>query len=331
MALNKPLETVKEDFEAAAKGRRTLTPPKGPRVKKGSDDDASTCKILAFGPTGSGKTRMLVGLLLHGLKIFVISTDFGGEGLDTVKLEIKRLGRYELLDNYKFVVLTDYSDVETFVQNPAKIYPEIYDDGFDFLVWDGFTGFQQTTVSDYIGKMTPAGADKEGKVVSDGREAGLVFEQQDWGAMRNATIRPLDKFLKLYNLKTGGVYHKLVTCLEGIKSSKSGSGADARTTYVDTKEPMLQGAAQRLIGPAFDLILNTRIMAPDGKEEGRRAYKYICAGHDLLSGAKTRGLELPPVMEGDMFKLWEMIAEQKGIKHGAISADFEEEKTNSVS
>lgn len=327
MALKK-IEEVKEDFEKNAGGIKTLKAPKGPRVRKLSDPEATYFKGLFFGPTGSGKSRTILGLVLHGLKVFVISTDIGGEGLATVELELRRMGRQDLLENITVVVLSTYEEVDLFVNDPTKIYSSFYDEGFSFIFWDGFSGFQQNALSDYIAKMTPVGGDS--REISDGREAGLVFEQTDWGAVKTGTLRNLDKFLKLYNLKTGEVYNKIVTCLEGIKSTKTGTGTNAQTVYVETKEPMLQGAAQKLIGPAFDLIINTRIVSPEGKEDGRRSYKYICRGHDEVSGAKTRGLDLPAVMDGDMYKLWGEIATQKGIKKGAVSGEFEKEKEESV-
>ncbi len=307
---------AKEEVEKT--GRKvTLTAPRGPRVKKLSEPEATGFKGLLFGPTGSGKTYAIVGLLLHGFKVFVISTDLGGEGLASVELALLDMGRADLLENCIGVVLSNYNEVTGFLNNPASIYPEIYTDGIDWLVWDGFTGFQQNVLGDYIGDMTPERSG--GKDISDARESGLQFEQQDWGMVRNGTTRNLDKFLKLNNLKSGQVWHKLVTCLEELKPVKSASG----TTYQETREPMLQGSAKKLILPAFDLILNTRIQAGES-EASKRAFKYVCAGHDSLQGAKTRGLKLEPVEDGDMFKLWAKIAEQKKIKQGAVNEAVKE-------
>ncbi len=317
-----PATAVKDDFINKA-GKKTLTLPKGPRVKRLSNDEATTFKALLFGPTGSGKTYTLVGLLLLGFVVFVVSTDIGGEGLSTVKLALKKLGRADLLDNCISVVLSTYGEVETFLSNPAAIYPEIYDVDIDFLVWDGFSGFQQNLLSDEIGQMTPARGEN-GKEVSDARESGLQFELQDWGMVKTGTVRNLDKFLKLHNVKNGRIWHKLVTCLEGLKSVKTSDG----TSYKETREPMLQGSANKLIGPAFDLILNTRIMSEG--EDKKRAFKYVCVGHDTLVGAKTRGLELEPIEEGDMGKLWGKISEQLGIKRGATLDIFKEESDGTV-
>ena len=308
MAL-KPIQAA-EDFVKNA-GKKTLQLPRGPKVRKLSEEEATYFKGLFFGPSGSGKTFTLVGLLLHGFKIFVISTDIGGEGLSTVTHELRSLGREDLLDNVLTVILSDYKQVVSFLNDPTSIFPEIYDEGIDFLVWDGFSGFQHNLLSDEIGNMTPERA--AGKEVSDARDSGLFFEQQDWNMVKNGTIRNLDKFLKLHNRKTGQVWHKIVTCLEEMKASRGSNGV----TYVETRECMLQGSAKKLILPAFDLIINTRIT----EENGKRSFKYLCAGSETLTGAKTRGLKIDATEEGNMFKLWEKISEQKGIKKGAIDQD----------
>lgn len=315
MAL-KPLTAAKEEAPA---GPRVLTNPKGPRVRKLSEEAATTFKGLLFGPTGSGKTYAVKGLLEHGFKVLVISTDMGGDGLVTVKVALRREGKIHLLANCTSIVLTNYDEVAAFLDRPESIYPSIYDEQIDWLVWDGFSSFQQTILSDKIGAMTPERTGN--KEVSDARDSGLQLELQDWGMVKTGTIRNLDKFLKMHNRKTGQVWHKLVTCLEGLKSIKSGTGAQTTTTYVDAKEPMLQGSAAKLIGPAFDLILNTRIAATKD-EESPRTFTYVCAGHDTLAGAKTRGLVLNPVEPGDFYLLWEKIAEQLAISATQFDKDI---------
>lgn len=310
----KPLVT-KEEFVQT--GPKVLTSPRGPRVKKLSEEEAVTFKALLFGPTGSGKTYSIKGLLEHGFKVLVISTDMGGDGLVTVKTALKLVGKANLLANCSSVILSNYDEVVTFLNTPEKIYPGIYDAGIDWLFWDGFSSFQQNLLSDKIGEMTP---ERTGtKEISDARDSGLQLELQDWGMVRNGTVRNLDKFLKLHNRQTGQVWHKVLTCLEGIKAVRSGQGVNTVTTYQETREPMLQGSAARLIGPAFDLILNTRIVAD--KEDGVRQFKYISAGSDALSGAKTRGLTLDPIEPGDFYALWSKISTQLGIKNGQIDPD----------
>lgn len=317
----KPLQAVSKEEFVAGPAKKVLNSPRGPKAKKLSEPQATTFKALLFGPTGSGKTYAIKGLLEHGFKVLVISTDMGGDGLVTVKTALRMDGHAELLENCTSIVLTNYDEVIAFLNRPEDIYPEIYTDSPDWLVWDGFSSFQQTLLSDKIGEMEPAR--QEGKEVSDARDSGLQLELQDWGMVRNGTIRNLDKFLKLHNRKTGQVWHKIVTCLEGIKTVRSGSGINSTTTYTDAKEPMLQGSAAKLIGPAFDLILNTRIMA-GAKEDEKRAFKYVCAGHDSLAGPKTRGIILNPIEPADFFDLWDKIASQLQINRGQIDENIVE-------
>ncbi len=299
-----PIKEIVTKTEATG-GPKVLKNPVGPRVKKLSEEQAITFKALLFGPTGSGKTYAIKGLLEHGFKVFVISTDIGGDGLMTVKNAMR--DRPDLQANCSSVVLGTYSEVVDFLDKPESVYPEIYTDDPDWIIWDGFSSFQANLLADEIGQMTPARSEG-GKEVSEARESGLQLELQDWGMVRAGTVRNLDKFLKLHNRRTGKVWHKLVTCLEGMKTIRSGSGAQATTTYTDSKEPMLQGSALKLVGPAFDLILNTRIVA--SQDDAPRAYAYVCAGHDSLAGPKTRGLTLHSVEGGDFYYLWKKIAEQ---------------------
>ncbi len=299
----KPAVVTKEDFVQKT-GAKTLTLPKSPRVKKLSEEQATTFKAMLFGRTGSGKTYAIKGLLEHGFTVCVISTDMGGDGLVTVKTALRREGKTHLLDRCTSIVLTTFKEVEAFLASPEDFYPDIYTDGVEWLVWDGFSSFQQTLLSDAIGQQTPERAG--GKEISDARESGLQLELQDWGQIKAGTVRNLDKFLKLYNRKTGEVFHKLVTCLEGMKSIRSGSGINTVTTYTDTREPMIQGAAVKLMGPAFDIILNTRSVT--SKEEDTPTFKYYTD--------KTRGLALDPVEPGDFYALWEKIATQLNIVKG---------------
>lgn len=299
----------KEDFVKNSGAPRTLTVPRGPRVKKLSEEQATTFKALLFGPTGSGKTYAIKGLLEHGFKVLVISTDMGGDGLVTVKMALRNEGKANLLENCASIVLSNYTEVMTFLNTPEAVYPEIFTDALDFLVWDGFSSFQQTILSDEIGQMTPVLTGD--KTVSDARDSGLQLELQDWGMVKAGTIRALDKFLKLNNRKTGQVFHKLVTCLEGIKAVRTGKGIDTVTTYTDAHEPMLQGAAAKLVGPAFDIIINTRIEVVDSV----RTFRY-------LTGTKTRGLILETSEPGDFYSLWHKISGQLGIRGGEIDKDL---------
>src|SRR6185436_20400687 len=258
MAL-KPLKTATEENFVKNVGavKRTLTLPRMNRPKKLSDEEATVFKGLLFGPPETGKTRSFLGLLLQGFKIFVISTDMGGEGMSTVKIALRKLGRLDLLENLTIVVLNDFDTVKAFLDNPESVYPPIYDEDFDILGWDGFSTFQGINISEKVGDDIKPQV-KGDKELSDGREAGVVFEIMDWGAVKNMTLRALDNFLKIHNKKTGKIFHKIVTCLEGKNAVRSGDGFNGTTAYIDNGKPLIQGAAINFMTPAFDLVINTK-------------------------------------------------------------------------
>lgn len=269
-------------------------------VKKLSDPTSGWVKMLSYGHTGTGKTYALVGLLQAGLKILVISTDVGGEGLNTVRNALRESGQMHLADNLLHIELPTYEDVETFLKEPHQIFPEIYDTDIDMLVWDGFSGFQQQQLSDYIAELEPLSS---GDKTSEGREAGLWFERTDWGMVRNGTIRNLGRFLSMHNKVTGKKWHKYVTALESGKASEDKLSGEVQ------KAPLIQGSAAALMGPAFDLIFQTRAVKVRDDEGIGRKYLYYTTGHEKLL-AKSRGLKLEPIEPADMAILWKKITAQ---------------------
>lgn len=317
MADLKPLAappTVNKTSDLAKKisGRSTSTTKKI-QVHRGTSKLAKWVKICGYGHTGGGKTTAIKQLLKAGLKVLVITTDFGGSGLSTVfndldiELENKIITRAEYntyLHNLVHMDLESYEQVIEFLEDPnavckASLGEDLYTDiDLDFLVWDGFSGFQQIHLGLYIGDMTPAG--KEGKSMSEGRESGLQFETQDWGMVRNGTLRPLNQFLSLHNRVSGKFWHKYITMQEG--GSKTN-----KLTSETLRGPMLQGASRDLIEPAFDIIVRMRSRAPEGKEPAdKRVYIYECEGNEGIV-AKSRSYGLKPVEPGDMLAVWQKI------------------------
>lgn len=296
---------------SAAKEKFIVKAPKEPKSKiavhKLSDTTARWVKILSYGHTGSGKTWAIIGFLLSGLKVCVICTDVGGEGLTTVKTALRDIGRQDLEDNLYYLELPDYEDVELFLKEPTKIFPDIYDIGLDMMVWDGFTGFQQYQLSEYIGEQE-AYRGEDSKPVSDARQSGLWLERTDWGQIRNGTIRMLSRFLYLHNKKDGKVWHKYVTCLESGKVKTDQLTGDLQ------KAPLIQGAAASMMGPAFDLIVQMNVTEKDGKTE----YQYKTSGNQKLL-AKSRGIKLEPVEPADMRVIWNKICDQLGIPKKAVA------------
>src|SRR5512139_1676099 len=77
---------------------------KGVRVRT-LGEDPRAFKAMLYGRGGTGKTYAMVPLLLDGLKIFVLTTDIGGDGLATVEAELRYMGRTDLLRNVREVTL----------------------------------------------------------------------------------------------------------------------------------------------------------------------------------------------------------------------------------
>lgn len=289
------------------------------QIHRGNSKLAKWVKICGYGHTGGGKTTAITKFLKAGLKVLVITTDFGGSGMSTVFNDLEdelnppdgksrpiiTQSQYDTyLANLVHMDLESYEQVIEFLEDPNRLFSEALGEdlytGFDpdMLVWDGFSGFQQIHLSLYIGDMTPAG--KEGKSVSEGRDSGLQFETQDWGMIRNGTLRPLNQFLGLHNKTTGKAWHKYITMQEGISKQN-------KLTLDFSRGPMLQGASRDLIEPAFDIIVRMRHRAPEGKEPaGKRVYIYECEGNDGIV-AKSRSYGLDPIEPGDMSLVWAKI------------------------
>ena len=267
-----------------------------------ADNSVDYIKLLAYGNTGQGKTRALAALLELGHTVVALSCDMGGEGFSTVKQVLKKQGKGHLLENCYFFELPTYQDVEDFCNNPKGFWPEIYDKDIDTLFFDNFSAFQICHVQDMAMEMDG------GKNSVDARVAGLRAETTDWGVIKNATVKNLNKFLLLRNEKTGKTWHKMVTCLEAEK----GKPGEAQIIG-----PMLQGAGAKLLEPAFDVILRmtSKVKAnSEGKKEVQYIYEMKGASDRIV--AKLRELDFEIREPGDMLKLWTSICNQREIPVG---------------
>jgi hypothetical protein len=300
---------------AFVSSRTSITGPRLGRVKYGNESDG-TAAIMLFGPQGTGKTFAIVSLLLRGLKVLVVSTDIGGSGTSSVKLAMRRQGKADLLKNLVDIELNSYDEVQEFIDKPTTFFPEIYEFDPDFVAWDTFSGFQQIDIAEKIAETMPARKDGQ---VSEARETGLQFEQTDWGMIRNATVRTLSKFLSMHNTKTGKVWYKLVTAHEAIKQVQGQSG-----TFIEKREPMLQGAGGKIILGAFDLIIRTYVKKATGAngeeiDESGTAYWYAI-DPGATSATKNRGVVFAgedgvsrAAFPGDFGYVWEQFSAQSGI------------------
>jgi hypothetical protein len=268
-----------------------MTPRKaGFKATRADEVGADWYKILGYGHSGTGKTKALEGLLRAGLRVFVANTDIGGDGLRTVKSALA--DRRDLLANLASVDFTTYADFESFLKNPALVEidgKDLWSWKPDMLVWEGMSNWQERHLGDYVLEQSPAGK------ATDLRDAGLVADQQDWGAIRRATLRALDRFLILH-APDGRKIHKYVTTLE------DNSKMDKLTGEV-YKGPLVMGAARSYMAPAFDLIVEMQ-----GKRDAKGAtfYTYKC-GVSSNTLSKRRGLPVEPEEPGDMERLWRKI------------------------
>lgn len=256
------------------------------------------CNIGVFGDQGTGKTEMIVSLLLEGLKVYGINSDFGGCGFDTVhnRFDAMTPDKHALRDDNFVSIRMNYKGVVQFMRDPASLDPGIYDFDPDIIFWDGFTAFQQADLEGYIAdEMDPVRSHKNKDNVEQHREEGLFLEQADWGMIKNGTLKPLNGFFNLHNVKTGKPWSKAITFLE-----------DKKDDWVDGKRvdnsgksgPMIHGASRKLVGAACSIMLQTK-----KTEFGNDVqYKYISRGPDLM--IKDRSYGLPAEMQADAGLLW---------------------------
>lgn len=278
-----------------AKKKKTL------KASSLQDQGAAWYKILAYSESGAGKTLAIVGFLKAGLRVFVFSTDIGGNGLSSVREQLKLEKLEHLMANLQFVEVSDYETSTMFLDNPDIIEIEVSDTSGvrtmslrdwnpDLIAWDGFSNWQENHLCGYILDMDPLGGDKSSEL----RKEGLVGELMDYNAVRRGTLKAIDKFLNLHG-KEGKVWHKYVTCLTDLKPREDAGG-------MPKKMPLLVGSARTYMGPAFDLILEMTAKSSGGKVD----YKYKCnVGGNSMS--KKRGLTVNTEEEADMFKLWQKI------------------------
>lgn len=262
----------------------------------------SHCNMAIFGDQGTGKTTMIVQLLLEGYKIYAVNTDFARTSFDTVRNWFKNNPEHDsLLDNLRFVDLK-YEGFTDFVRDPASIDNEIYTFDPDILFWDGASAFQQSDLEEYIGNMDPLRSERKSGEVSQQRSEGLVLEQSDWGMVKNGTLKPALKFLELHNVVTGKPWSKIVTFLEEEKSDyKDGKKVEGTAKT----GPLLHGAARKVIMAGFSVGLRAK-KSKFGKDI---KYQYLNEGDDLM--VKDRGFQLPSTLDGDAGRLWKDYIEPK--------------------
>lgn len=311
----------KEAFVGAA-GKKVDLKKKRPQAKKLSDPSGRFIKIGLYGGSGSGKTYGLVDLICkYDQKLFVLSTDFGGDGLSTVVAELKERGLGHLADtNVTGVTLSSYEEVIEFTEKPELYCADIYDLGIDFLVWDGFSGFQQYQVSEYV--------DTLGTIYDS---QGNLNTQKYWGEIKAASSRPFNRFMYMHNKKDGKLWHKYLTMLVDDKAKEEAlaattNPADRAKVPKDQKAPFVQGGAAKLIEPAFDFFaLTTTRSIPDPKETGKRTTEFVykVTASDKQK-AKVRGVKFDPIIPANMGDVWARLVEAYLVNPGQVSEEVKE-------
>lgn len=248
-------------------------------------DNASSFNLLLFGEYGSGKTFTVIGLLLLGMKVLVLNTDFGKNGINTVKSYFKDHPEHaHLLKNLRIVDL-DLQGFMGFCRTPDTIVEDVYTWDPDVLFWDGATAFQQ--------------ADLEAEICGNDflRESS---DWADWRKTRNGTIFPLMKLMEQHNLTTGKRWSKVVTTLEKESMDKRRSASpDEKRKGLDLipgsekRGPMLHTEARDIAGAGFDIIFQSLKQTIGDKEK----FLFQSRGKELM--VRDRGFNFPARMDAD--------------------------------
>jgi hypothetical protein len=242
--------------------------------------------IALMGLPGTGKTKFIADLIELGARIFSINTDPGGAGMETILSQCLRNNNFEKFKtNFREIQISDYDTLDEFLENPEKFYPKIWEFNPDFLVWEGFSNFQQTMLSEKIGELyRDAVENSSNKNISETRAEGLKLEMQDWGMIRNGTIRRIEDFLQIKN-PNKSAFPKILTIHEAVETVtlKQENGIPKVEERASAR-PALQGGAKNILGGGFSLILRTT-------NEGKKYYYENTT--KTLGMTKNRGIDLP--------------------------------------
>mgnify|MGYP007100091325 CR=1 FL=1 len=276
-------------------GTKTLRSPRL-RIKGDSLADLNVgMNYFLVGKPGSGKSDAVARLILSGLKVFMLSTDSGGDnGINTVKAQVLAAGKTleYLMEHFRWAHV-DIGDAVGEGRNALLEYLKFLRDPANFgdftptvLVWEGFANYQANYIVDEFDDME-----------------GGVDNFKQWGKISTATVRDLEYFFKV------PVLYKIVTCQEGQKSTKVKVGVDAKgqpimeDRRVDTGGAALKTGALRSVLAAFDVVI--RLGVDNGK------YMYYIKNVGDNEGKKR--VKLPEEMPADFMKVWDETKKQLGI------------------
>ena len=286
--------TLKENFLGG--GTKTV---RSPRLRVKGDDIADFnvgMNIFLVGKPGSGKSDAIARLILQGLKVFIVSTDSGGDnGINTIKAQAIAAGKdLEFVRAHLRWVHVDIGDAvgegrSALLEFLKSLRQEGAFGNFapDVLVWEGFANYQANYIVDEFDQ-----------------DDGGVDNFKQWGKISTATVRDLEYFFKI------PVLYKIVTCQEGQKSVKVKVGVDQKgqpimeDRRVDTGGAALKTGALRSVLAAFDLVIRLGL-DKDGK------YMYYVRSKEDNEGKKR--VKLPEEMPAEFMKVWEETKKQLGI------------------
>jgi hypothetical protein len=268
-----------------------------PVVIKSGHELISSRKIGLVGEAGTGKTHFLLGPILAGKNVFVMSTDLGGNGLATIEGALRELGEEERFE--KQVRGADFSKVSAVMGYLAGKYDDqILADGWIPHVecWDGFSTFNVVTVDRAV--YNPDDVSKDARFVH-------------WGNVARNTLHPAEMF---FARKIGDYLpHKIITFAEKTREEKD------KKTGVETEkvEAYIQGGAKDVVKLGFDLMMHlfSKEVAekdpadPSGNKKRRvTKFYYRTGGASLKYPVKNRSFkELPELMEADPAKVWDIL------------------------
>lgn len=277
-----------------------------PRLGGGSEGR----KILLFGPSASGKTFGLVDLIAHGERLLVISTEQGGNGLDTVRNELARRGTPELFEERVRILDPKTHEQTQRLFSKTKVdgkyqpqlyfdYPEIKDFRPTTLVWEGLTDFQDTQVHRHL-----VGDQDIADVYADARHY--------WGDLGKHTSLMHGDFLNLTDPDYDWnhiltVHEKEVWATDDKGNRVKGATKPLKITY------KLSGSFDPKA--AYDLVIRVRrdtktdLSNPMGAPLVIHTYQ-VTAGAEKAD-VKKRGYDLPDEFPADMVRVWKQVKGEK--------------------
>lgn len=235
-----------------------------PKVWGGEDAVPEPLRIFMFGKFGTGKTYSLLSLLLAGYKVYYVSTDMGGLGVRSFMAQLRTKYPHLLKNIRGLSSIETIADMTSFLYNPAKLDPGIWDFDPDFMMWDGYSNFQQVMITDEM-----YGAE-------EAKLEDRITENKEWSKLKNASINSLTRFCRIANPVTGKIIHKIVVSHEDIRNSKSEMGTLPSADGIELYVPWFQGSGKQQIMGAFDVSIRT---GRDKKKlDINEGYRYYLSG-----------------------------------------------------